>query len=163
MDDDGGDAIEAAQAEIVRLQGEAAESFAESERLREELRSAAAARDAALGDAATLRAAAEASEQRGQEERAAAAERERGIVSRYRELALRAEPALPAELIIGDSIEAVDAAVEVARGVVQSVREQLESSAQDARVPAGAPARGAPDAGAMTPEQKIRFGLASRR
>jgi hypothetical protein len=45
---------------------------------------------------------------------------------------------------------------------VQSVREQLASSAQDARVPAGSPSRGSADISTMTPEQKIRYGLSRR-
>jgi hypothetical protein len=96
MEEEGTAALEAARAEIVRLQGEAAESFAESERLREELRATtqagaavAAERDAAHGEIAGLRAAAEEAASRWQAERDAASERERDAVARYRELAVR--------------------------------------------------------------------------
>jgi hypothetical protein len=92
----------------------------------------------------------------------AAAERERNGATRYRELMLRAEPALPAELVSGDNIEAIDASVVAARDIVGRVRSHMESQASASRVPAGAPERGARDLSAMTPQQKIRYGLEQR-
>ncbi len=46
--------------------------------------------------------------------------------------------------------------------MVGRVRSHIESQAQAVRVPAGAPPRSAPDLGALSPEQKIRYGLAQR-
>jgi hypothetical protein len=47
--------------------------------------------------------------------------------------------------------------------MVGRVRSHLDAQAHAARVPAGAPPRSSPDLSAMTPEQKIRHGLARRQ
>ena len=75
---------------------------------------------------------------------------------------MRVEPALPPELIAGETVEAVDASVEHARALAGRVRTHIESRAEAARVPAGAPERRASDVSALTPEQKIRYGLSHR-
>ncbi len=151
--------LAAAREEIARLQGEAsqaaaraAEAYAEGEALREQLRSASDAAAAASAEAERLRG-----------EIDAAAERERTAAVRYRDLAVRSEPSLPAELIAGESIDAVDRSLEAAREIVGRVRTHIEQQAQAVRVPAGAPPRSGPDLSAMSPEQKIRYGLGLRR
>ncbi|MDE3096569.1 MAG: hypothetical protein KGK07_11315 [Chloroflexota bacterium] len=161
-EDGAGDAeaqLAAARAEIARLQGEAsqaaaraAEAYAEGEVLREQLR---AASDAGAG------ASAEAERLRGELD--TVAERERASAARYRDLVVRSEPSLPAELIAGESIDAVDRSLEAAREIVGRVRTHIEQQAQAVRVPAGAPPRSGPDLSAMSPEQKIRYGLGQRR
>ncbi len=142
-----------ARAEIERLQANAAASAADAEAgsaaLRERLEATTAA---AEQEAAGLRAQIEES-----------AQRESIALARYRELVVRGEPAVPAELITGDSIEAIDASLEAARATVGRIRAQLEAQARTARVPAGAPPRSGPDLSAMTPEQKIRYGLSQSR
>jgi hypothetical protein len=140
--------LERLQAEIARAEARAAEAYAESAALREALRAAAGEASAA----AALR-----------DEIDAAAQRERDAATRYRDLVLRTEPTLPAELIAGDSIDAVEQSLEAARDVVDRVRQQIEQQARTARVPAGAPVRSSPDVSAMTAEQKIRHGLSQRR
>lgn len=78
---------------------------------------------------------------------------------RYRELALQQSPELPAELVTGESVEEVDEALQRARETVSKVRGHLESQAQAGRVPVGAPPRSEPDLSALSPEEKISFGL----
>jgi chromosome segregation ATPase len=85
----------------------------------------------------------------------------RTAANRYRELLMASEPELPAELVYGDSVSEIDDAAVRARHTVAQVRQHLETQAQSLRVPAGAPARGAPDTSAMTPAEKIRLGLRS--
>ena len=147
-----------ARSEVERLQSEAADAearaqhaVAEAAGLRDEVRSSAEAASSAASDAATLR-----------EQLATAEQRMRASAERYRDLVVRTEPALPAELIAGETIEDVDASVAAARDVVGRVRAHIEAQAQSARVPAGAPQRAAPDLSALSPEQKIRVGLARR-
>ncbi len=154
--DGAGDDVAALSAEVERLRADsaaaaarAAEAYAEAEALREEARAASEELAAAALEAERL-----------QQELAAAAERESATAVRYREAVLRAEPALPPELLAGDSLEAIDRTAEAARAVVERVRERI---AQDARVPAGAPPRRAPDTSGMTAEEKIRAGLSQRR
>jgi len=157
-DQDIGGELDEARAEIARLteqlgdaDARAQTALAEGARLQAE---AAAANDAVAAfeaDAASLRSMLEDAEQRT-----------RDAASRYRELAVRVEADVPADLIAGDTIEAIDAAIARARELAASVRSHIEAQAQAARVPAGAPQRSAPDISAMTPEQKIRHGLAQR-
>ena len=89
----------------------------------------------------------------------ASEERSLAATERYRELILAREPELPVDLVIGSTVDEVDAAVERARQTVSQVRQQLESQAKANRVPAGAPARTAPDTSALSPAEKIRLGL----
>ena len=74
---------------------------------------------------------------------------------------MASEPDLPADLVSGETVSEVDEAAVRARQTVAQVRQHLETQAQALRVPAGAPARGAPDTSAMTPAEKIRLGVRS--
>jgi hypothetical protein len=87
-------------------------------------------------------------------------ERTRAAVARYRTALLAAEPELPAELVVGETLDALDSAVASARRAVAQIRERLE--AEGARgFPMGAPPRGTA-AGALTASEKIAAGLAQR-
>ena len=139
--------LEAARSQIARLEAAATDAGA----LRTALDEANARVETATGETSALRT---------QIEQSSA--RERTAAGRYRELALRAEPDLPAEMIAGDSVEAIDASIVAAREVVTRVRSHIEAQAQAARVPAGAPQRGERDLSGLSPQQKIRFGLEQR-
>jgi chromosome segregation ATPase len=82
-----------------------------------------------------------------------------GAAQRYRELILLQSPELPEELVTGESVAEIDAALERARETVLKVRGHLESQAQATRVPVGAPVRSGPDISGMNAEEKIREGL----
>ncbi len=150
--------LAAARAELERLQPmvadrEARASHLESEvaQLREELTQAhdeAQARDQELA----------AQGERGQELESQARE----AAERYRELVLAQSPELPAELVLGDTVQQVDESVERARETVSKVRGHLESQAQAGRVPVGAPPRSGPDFSTLSPEEKISYGLRQR-
>ncbi len=89
--------------------------------------------------------------------------------ARYRDALLASNPAIPPELLTGDSIDAVDASLEAARTIVQSVIARAQPAAHGAQppsavpVPAGAPVRAGPDTSAMSPTEKIRYALATER
>ena len=86
----------------------------------------------------------------------------RSAVSRYREALLAAEPELPPDLVAGDTLEALDASVGVARETVARIRARLAASEAPARgFPVGAPARGLPSRSALSSAEKIAVGLAS--
>ena len=162
MDDDGTipdgeelatlrDELAGARAEVERLQREAANAVAEAAYLRDDLRASQETAATAAAETATLR-----------EQLDAAAGRAQTAAEHYRDLVVRTEPALPADLIAGGDVDAIDASVTAARAIVGRVRSHIEAQAQTARMPAGAPPRAAPDLSALTPEQKIRHGLAAR-
>ncbi len=143
--------VERLQLEAADAQARAQRAIAEAAELRDEVRTSAESAAAAAGDASALR-----------EQLAAAEGQLRVSAERYRDLVVRTEPALPAELIAGETIDDVDASVEAARDVVGRVRAHIDAQAQSARVPAGAPQRSGPDVSSLSPEQKIRIGLARR-
>lgn len=149
------EALADARAEVERLQSEAADRQAraatveqEAVELRERLRAAEAAletRDAALAQA-------------GRELESLRASLA-GAAAKYRDAVLAASPDLPAELVAGETIDEIDASIEVARLTVTRVRDHLEAQAHAGRTPVGAPERREPDATRLTPAEKIRLGL----
>ncbi len=158
--------------ELAVLQEQLAESRAEVERLQADTADAEARAATAAAETVDLRnelsqiqqsrSFAEAEAQSAREYLAAAESRLRSAAEKYRDLVVRTEPALPADLIGGEDVEAVEASVAAAKEIVGRVRSHIESQAQSMRVPAGAPARGAPDYSALSPAQKIRLGLSQR-
>ena len=86
----------------------------------------------------------------------------RQAVERYREALLAAEPELLPDLVRGETLEEVDAAVEAARRTVARIRERMEAE-RGKGFPVGAPARGAGLAtSGLTPVEKITRGLQQR-
>ena len=147
--------LTSAQTDIERLQSQLAEAEArEGTRVAEagELRRQLAEREESLAtqgvELEDLRAAIV-------ESRTAARE----AVQRVRHSILEREPDLPHDLVSGDTVADLDAAVANARQTVAQVRQHLEQQAQSVRVPAGAPVRGTQDVSAMTAGEKIRAGL----
>ena len=81
------------------------------------------------------------------------------VLRRYRGLLLARDPDVPDELVHGETVAELEASYERATGLVERLRRRAaEQSARD-RVPAGAPARRAPDSAGLTPQQKILLGL----
>ncbi len=104
-----------------------------------------------------------------QHEEAAAAMQTRHTlaVAAYRQAMLDGDASIPPELVQGQSIEEVDAAMAKARGVVEYVREKVATpggaglpgtTALPPRVPGGAPGRTLPDPAGMTAREKLIFG-----
>ncbi len=83
-------------------------------------------------------------------------------VGKYRALVLSTNPGIPVALIQGEDIEALEASLEKARGVVDQVKDSLQAQAQAAPVPAGAPARTGPETEALSSTEKIKFALRGR-
>jgi len=84
-------------------------------------------------------------------------------VSAYRALVIKSNPAVPEELITGESIEAIDKAVADAGSLISRVRQELEAELAGARVPAGAPQRRGIDLSALSPQEKIKYAIGERR
>jgi hypothetical protein len=143
--------LERLRAEVAEAAGQAADALVDAAGLRDDLHAASVGREAAEEEARANRTYAEAAEARL-----------RSAAEKYRDLVVRTEPELPDELIGGDDIDAIDASVDVAKRIVGQVRSHMEAQAKVTRVPAGAPARTAPDLGLLPPEEKIRIGLAQR-
>jgi hypothetical protein len=82
---------------------------------------------------------------------------------RFREALLRTDPDVPPEMVPeSDEIEGIELMFDLAQRLVAQVKEQAREEAQrSARVPAGSPARRAPDLSALSASEKIRMGLES--
>lgn len=80
-------------------------------------------------------------------------------VSAYKSAVAAANPAVPGELITGDTIEAINQSLESAKGLVAQVRQSVEADIASGKVPAGAPARTAPDVEALSPREKIQYAI----
>lgn len=80
-------------------------------------------------------------------------------VSAYKTAVSQANPGVPGELIVGDTIEAVDQSLESAKSLVSTVRATIDSEIAAGKVPAGAPARTPLDLSALSPREKIQLAL----
>jgi chromosome segregation ATPase len=80
-------------------------------------------------------------------------------VAGYRSLTAHANPEIPAEMIIGDTLEAIEMAVAGARTIIGKVKEQLEAHAGQVHIPAGSPPRTSPDLSGLSTREKILRGI----
>lgn len=78
-------------------------------------------------------------------------------VAKYREYLLAQHPEIPPELVKGNTIEEISESFLEAQKVVGRVHQHLEES-----IPAGAPARSGIDISALSPREKIEYGLRKR-
>jgi hypothetical protein len=80
-------------------------------------------------------------------------------VGAYREQIVKANPLLPPELILGNSVDDINKAADKAAALVDKVRKDLASQAPLVQIPAGAPGRTPPDLSCLSPRDKIKHGL----
>ncbi len=80
-------------------------------------------------------------------------------VSAYKSAVAQANPAVPGELLTGDTIEAINQSLESAKTLVSKGKETIEADIAAGKVPAGAPARTAPDVEALSPREKIQYAI----
>ncbi len=80
-------------------------------------------------------------------------------VSKYLDAVKAANPTIPGDVITGDTIEDIDASVQKAQSIAESVKANLEAQAKEAKVPAGAPPRGEISLEGLTPREKIAAGI----
>jgi DNA repair exonuclease SbcCD ATPase subunit len=153
------DKLAEAEVEVERLQTTAADREARAAHLQETIaqaRTELASRDAELvglrDSLSTARS--EAEELRGSL---------RSAAEKYRQAVLASRAEVPPDLVGGETVEEVDRQLEAALRMVAQLKSHLESQAQAQRVPAGAPSRRAPDTTALTPTEKISYGLAQRK
>ena len=84
-------------------------------------------------------------------------------VASYRALVIKSNPALPEELVSGESIEEIDASLASAQLLIDRVRQELGAEIAAAKIPAGAPLRTPLDFSALSPKEKIQYAIGERR
>lgn len=80
-------------------------------------------------------------------------------VGAYKSLLISSNPAVPPEMISGNSIKEIDASLENAVSLVSKVRLAVEAEITAGKVPAGAPPRSSPAMENLSPREKIQYGL----
>jgi hypothetical protein len=85
------------------------------------------------------------------------------VFTGYRSLIIQSNPDVPAELLTGETIEALDGSLAKARDLVGRVKSRLETQKAAARVPAGAPLRGSADTAGLSSREKINLGVEKTR
>ncbi|MFH1382608.1 MAG: hypothetical protein ABIH70_06900 [Chloroflexota bacterium] len=84
-------------------------------------------------------------------------------VASYKAMVLKANPAIVAELITGDTIPAVNESLQQAQAMVGRLRQGLEAEIRRSRVPAGAPERTSPDLSNLSAREKIQYAIGGKR
>jgi len=92
-------------------------------------------------------------------EGAAISEARDQAVSKYLNMAKALNPAIPEDIISGETIEEIDASVDKGKAIVEAVKKAMESEAKEAKVPAGAPTRGSINLDGLSPREKIALGI----
>jgi len=134
--------------EITALEAELEATKKEVERLKAQLDE----RDAKMGELQTVIAS-------QSEELASLREASAEATYKYRGSLLAANPEVPEEMIIGETIADIDASLETAKALVSKVKAKVEEEAKAAPVPAGAPERSGQDLSSMSPREKIEHAL----
>ena len=80
-------------------------------------------------------------------------------VAKYLGAVRVANPAIPQDIIAGDTIEDIDASLAKATTIVESVKKVMEAEASRVKVPAGAPTRGEISLEGLSPREKIAAGI----
>jgi len=80
-------------------------------------------------------------------------------VAKYLDAVKLANPTLPGDVIAGSTIEEIDASVQKAIAIAESVKKSLEAQAKEAKVPAGAPTRGGISVEGLSAREKIALGI----
>lgn len=80
-------------------------------------------------------------------------------VTKYLTMAKALNPSIPEGIIGGETIEEIDQSIEKGQAMVEAVKKAMEAEASRARVPAGAPTRGAISLEGLTPREKIAYGI----
>ena len=137
------------------------EARAENERLQLEAADADARAREAAGELEAL-----SQQLLGEQARTSTAEASlQDAIAAFREASLTAEPALPTELVRGETIAEVRTALEAARETVASIRQRIaeEGAPLTIHVPRGTPPRRTSDDSALSPRSKIAEGLRQSR
>ena len=83
-------------------------------------------------------------------------------VASYKELVVQSNPAVPPELITGDTTDAINNSLGAAKELVCKVRGELEAQIKMTRVPAGAPQRAPVDLSTLSAREKIQYGIGGK-
>ena len=84
-------------------------------------------------------------------------------VAGYKALVAAANPEIPADMITGETVEAINESLEGARALVDRVRQGIEAEVSRVKIPAGAPQRAPLDLSVLSPREKIQYAIGGKR
>jgi len=131
----------------------------EEQKAKSTLEEAIAEKDAKLTELETALSEAKQGSEASTAELASVKEARDQAVTKYLGMAKALNPTVPEGIIVGGTIEEIDASIEKGKALVSSVKQSLESEASAAKVPAGAPTRGTISLEGMSPRDKIAAGI----
>jgi len=70
---------------------------------------------------------------------------------------------VPAELLTGDTIEAINESLKSALALIDRVKQEIEAEASRTKVPTGAPQRAPLDLSVLSPREKIQYAIGGKR
>lgn len=80
-------------------------------------------------------------------------------VLKYLGMSKALNPAIPADIIQGETIADIDASIAKGKTIVEAVKTAMAAEASATKVPAGAPTRTGPNLDGMTAKEKIAYGI----
>ncbi len=84
-------------------------------------------------------------------------------VASYKALTIKTNPGVLAEMVTGDTIEAVNESLENAKTLTDRVRQGIEEEVSMTKVPAGAPQRTPLDLSSLSPREKIQYAIGGKK
>ena len=84
-------------------------------------------------------------------------------VTEYRKLAVSSNPIFTADMLVGDTIPAINAAMTRITELAATVRSKIEADIKAISVPAGAPERDGPDTSGLSPRDKIKYAVENKK
>ncbi len=84
-------------------------------------------------------------------------------VAGYKALVMAANPEILADMITGETVEAINESLEGARALVDRVRQGIEAEVSRVKIPAGAPQRALLDLSVLSPREKIQYAIGGKR
>jgi uncharacterized coiled-coil protein SlyX len=84
-------------------------------------------------------------------------------IASYRTLITETNTNVPAELLGGDTIEAIDDSLARARTLVEKIKQGMEAETAAIHVPGGAPVRTGTDLSGLSPIEKIKYAVSKKQ
>ena len=84
-------------------------------------------------------------------------------VAGYKALVVAANPEILADMITGETVEAINESLEAAVALVDRVRQGIEAEISRVKIPAGAPQRALLDLSVLSPREKIQYAIGGKR
>ena len=80
-------------------------------------------------------------------------------VAAYKEQVIQGNPGVPADMIVGDTVEEIDESKKKALALIEKVRQEMEAEASKMRIPGGAPQRTPMDLSGLSAREKIQYAI----